>query len=725
MRIRASAAVLLTAGAVWGPAWCRPIGQAGLTAEYQVEISGEIRPSVVKRVTLSLGATETRSGREYQWFGLDATKADGRNFRVWLLSDGYPAATIEQARASLARYVFQEAGSAARDFRGALDGAPVLPSIGGWSYLLPRGGGAGEPFPASVRYLGHSYTRISLHPGIPAAPPANAAVLKLRPDMLVGPPSNRRQKDETRRYDDSEYEYQTLTRDDYRTMAAAGINCVNVNLEQAAWAEDLGVFYWNAEGQLPFPEFLYRPLYLGPVLFFDEPGVGTRDYVLRPRLNKDEAFRRAISPQAAFDAFRKRFRESMERGAPLAMMRGLAARKDVDPGDMKFAQRDLYTWETMVSTYAWQLSQDPHVPAAVVFEPPGHIGTARTIPEMNMTYGTQIPVGDPHALADILFGFLRGAARATGKDWGVSIYGSVPRADSGYWFTHAYDLGATRFHFWDNARLACVPFGEVLALSRLLREHAHNNPHRDLPRLRRSAEVAILLPPGYNLGHVYIGKGPMWGLGELNLERTNRDGVKYRTVMSNFFVEIERCLRLGVAFDLLWDLPATQPKDYREVVRVRENGKVEVTENGRTNVFDGARKPVRPGGDAPRLSVALSAVPQTRELLVTARARVTETTAPVYYTMGPDLTGIYHNEMVAFELYGPEPWDQRFLSPPQLRPTVRRQGAQADVDMQFPITRPGSYRLRAATVDLAGRTTVVWTPLVAAPDPATGHLQLK
>ncbi|MCX6623245.1 MAG: hypothetical protein NTY38_19705, partial [Acidobacteria bacterium] len=606
MRTQLPVAVILLTSAAASPAWSRSIGQPGLTAEYRVEASGELRGSLVKSVTLALGAVESRAGREYQWLGLDATKADGKGFRVWLLSDGYPAATIEQARAGTARYVIQEGGSPPRDFRNSVDDGAVLPSIGGWDCLFPRGEASAEPFPASVRYLGHRYSRASLRTSIPAAPPAEAAVLKLRPDLLVGPPSNRRQKDETRRYDESEYEFLTLTREDYRRMAANGVNCVSVNLEQSAWAEDLNLFYWGAEGRLPFPEFLYRSLYLGPALFLDEPAVTTRDYVLRSRLAKDEAFRKAISPQIAFDAFRERYREALGHGAPVALIGGLAARKEVDLGDMKFTQRNLYTWETMVSTYAWQMSQDPHVPEAVVFEPPGRIGTARTIPEMNMTYGTQLPVGNPEALTSIIFGFLRGAARATGKSWGVSIYGSVQRADTNFWFTRAYDLGATRFHFWDNAQLACVPFGEVLALSKLLRDHAGNNPHRDLARLRNAAEVAILLPPGYDLGHVYMGKGQLWGIGELNLERTNRAGVKYRTVMSNFFLEIERCIRLGVAYDLLWDLPAVQPKGYREVVRVREDGKVEVVENGRSTVVTGARKPERPAGSPPGLTVTVA-----------------------------------------------------------------------------------------------------------------------
>ena len=73
----------------------------------------------------------------------------------------------------------------------------------------------------------------------------------------------------------------------------------------------------------------------------------------------------------------------------------------------------------------YQLSQDPSVPEAMVFEPPGRIGTRRTMPEIDMTYGVQIPPDDPKALPAIIFGFLRGAARLTEKNWGVSIYGAV------------------------------------------------------------------------------------------------------------------------------------------------------------------------------------------------------------------------------------------------------------------------------------------------------------
>ena len=550
-------------------------------------------------------------------------------------------------------------------------------------------------------------------------------VVKVRPDVLVGPPSNRRQKDETRRYDETEYEFVTLTQQDYREMAASGVNCVYVNLEQSAWAEGLNLFYWGAEGRLPFPEFLYRSLYLGPALFLDEPAVSTRDYVLRARLSKDEAFRKAITPQIAFDAFRERYREALEKGAPggaqprpgRAQGRG-RRRHEISPAKpLHLGDHGQHLRLADVAGSARSRSRGLRA-SGTHRDRPHHSGDEYDLWHADTGGRSESPGGHPLRLP----AWSRAGHR---QSWGVSIYGSVQRADTNFWFTHAYDLGATRFHFWDNAQLACVPFGEVLALSKLLHDHSYNNPHRDLARLRSAAEAAILLPPGYDLGHVYMGKGQLWGIGELNLERTNRAGVKYRVVMSNFFLEIERCLRLGVAFDLLWDLPAVQPKGYREVVRVREDGKVEVMENGERTLLAGARTPQRPSGDPPRLAVTLAGEGTAGELDVTARARVEETTAPVYYTMGGDPTGIYHNAMVAFELYGPEEQDHRFLSPDRLRPRVKREGNFADVEMRFRISRPGSYRLRAATVDLAGRTTVVWKPLAAAKDSAGGKLQLQ
>jgi hypothetical protein len=690
----------------------------GWMARYIHVEDPNLRGSVVKSFTLAVDPVRQQEAGEGQWIRLDATKVNGDRYRIWLLSQGYPPLTLRAAQDTAKRYIVQEGDEPPTEFRGRFSGQAVLPRLGGWKYLWPRVSGQStsplqaEPDASEVDYLGHHYRRAALTESTSVEAPSNLRSIELISDVLVGLPHNTRQKEETRRYDDSDYELVRLTREDYREMIQAGMNCVRVDAEQLRWIADLNVYYWGVGGsEVPYPECLYRSSYLGPELFLDEPAVCTRDYVIRPRLAKEAAYRKNLTPQTVMAAFAEYFRRAIHEGAATSLLRGLKARPDVDLGTMIFRQENLFSWETMVCSAAYQLSQDTEVPAAMVFEPPGRVGTWRTLPELNMTYGCQLPVDDPKCLADIIYGFLRGAAKMTDKTWGMSIYGAVDRADAFWFMTHAYDLGATHFFFWDTARAACVPYQECLALARNLRAHVENYPDRDLEMLKGAAETAILLPPGYNLGHVHLGKGSLWGLGELNLERTNQFGIQYRVVMSNFFIEIENCFRWGVAFDLLWDLPGIIPTGYQEVIRIREDGKVEVRRDGQLTLLDHARTPTRPHGDSPELAVQLSATQGKAPLAITAQANVLQKSAPLFYTFGTDTEGIYRNAVVAWELYGPGEEDYRFLTPPGLKPNVHQVNRRYKVKTEFRLSRPGNYRLRAATVDRAGRTRVTWTPI--------------
>jgi hypothetical protein len=688
----------------------------GTTARYVHDGQGGAPEPVVSNFSLSCGTVEKATNGAYQWLLIDATKPDGNAYRVWLLTRGHPTNPRQDAAQEISRFILQRGSSRPQEFRDRYSGAPVLPSLGGWTHLFPRPSGPGETgvqwreFPPQTRFLGRNYRRESTNASTPVAAPADPKVFHLLPDLLVGLPSNTRQKDPTRRYDGSDYAYVRLTRADYQEMADAGINCVRVDKDQLPFVQDLDVFYWGlSAAELSFPECLYDSRYLGPTLFLDEPAVCTRDYVLRPRLAKDEAFRQAITPQLAFDAFREFYRKAWQEGAATTLFQALAGRHDVQ--EMRFLQENLFSWETMVSTAAYQLSQDERVPEAIVFEPPGRVGARRTLPELDMTYGCQIHTDNPNDFIDIVYGFLRGAARLTGKQWGTSIYGAVDRTDAFWFLTHAYNLGASRFFFWDNGQQACVPYPECLALARAIKMRAENYPARDLERLRQAAEVAILLPAGYNLGHVQLGKGNLWGLSEFNLERRNSSGVTYRTVMGNFFTEVERCLRLGIAFDLVGEFPGLPLlKGYREVVRIREDGLVEIIEGSHTTLLDHARVPARPPGAPPTLTVTVSPREGSEHAFV-ARAVATETSAPIFYTLGTDSHGVYHNAAVAWELYGTTEADHRFIMPPGLNPRVTRSGNTFEAQTEFQLTRPGTYRLRAATVDTAGRSTAVWTPI--------------
>ena len=690
-----------------------PIGKPGLTATYRHESEDSIPDSVVRTFTLALGPLEEKNYINFQWLHLQATKSNEEQFNVWLLTDGYPPANLSAARETTARYILQEGTNKPLEFLSKFSAEAVLPSLGAWKHLFPRTAASVSSydlFAKQVELLGNTYLLEKLDDSEKMTQPIDIKTLELLPDVLIGVPHNTKQKDETRRYDDSDYELTRLTQNDYNQMIKAGMNCLRVDKEQAGWINCRNVFYWGiGVKELNYPECLYRSNYLGPVLFLDEPAVCTRDHVIRPRLRKDQEYRESITPQIVLDEFRNYFYQAKYKRNPTVLLRGLSSRPDVDPGEMEFLQQNLYTWETMISSALHQLGEGNSAPpSAMVFEPPGRIGTLRTLPEMNMAYLCQIPVDNPKNLIGIIYGFLRGAARLTNKGWGTSIYGQVDRADS-YWFlTHAYDLGASRFFFWDTHRLACVPFNECLALAKNLRAHAESYPYRDLRKLRQAAEVAILLPAGYNLGHVYMGRGNLWGLGELNLERENREGVKYRTVMGNFFTEIERCIRMGVAYDLFWDIEGYEFPGYREVVRIREDGKVTVQVDGRKILHNGPRIPNRPEGNPQQLTVELSNETGKAPLEVSARAILTEGSSPVYYTLGANPKGIYRNVKVFWELYGPNEEDYRFLNDWSQKPRICDEGTETKVDIKFNISRPGSYRLRAATVDLVGRTVVIW-----------------
>ena len=701
-----------------------PLGEPGRTATYRHESENPLPNTVVKNLTVAIGSVQEVKGVLHQWLCLRATKVTGEKFAVWLLGENLPSESLKIARVTTSRYVLQIGDDIPLEFRDRFTKQPVLPSLGAWQYLFPRPVDETEDnnlFPQTVKYLGHTYQLAHISDlSESAAPPENPQLLSLRPDVLIGPPSNTRQKDETRRYDLSDYELIRLTEADYDEMIAAGINCVRVDTEQVEWVKNRGVFYWGIDAAtLGYPECLYRSNYLGPAIFMDEPAVCTRDHVLRPKLEADTDFRKAITPQLAFEAFQNYFHTAKYDGAPARLCKGLETHPDVDLGDMQFLQENLYTWDTIISSAVYQLSEgNTAFPIAIVFEPPGRVGTMRTLPEMNMTYRCQIPIDNPKNLASILYGFLRGAARQTDKGWGMSIYGQVHRADTFWLQTHAYDLGARHFHYWDNYQLACVPYSEILALSRNLSAHVESHPHRNLDALRKAAEIAILLPPGYNLGHVEMGRGNLWGVGELNLERCNREGIKYRTVMHNFFTEIERAIRLGVAFDLLWDLAELQLSDYREVVRIREDGKVEVYEGHGMTLHDGARTPTRPAGIPPTLTIDVS-IPQTdASFEVRACATVTEGSASVYYTRGADENGIYNNEIVLWELFGPAEEDYRFLNREHSEIRTIQTESVTEVEIRFRLKHPGNYRLRAATVDMAGRTAVAWNTITVSSEEA-------
>jgi hypothetical protein len=67
---------------------------------------------------------------------------------------------------------------------------------------------------------------------------------------------------------------------------------------------------------------------------------------------------------------------------------------------------------------------------------------------------------------------------------------------------------------------------------------------------------------------------------------------------------------------------------------------------------------------------------------------------------------VYPNVIVLWELYGPNEEDYRVLSGRSINTSSAVK--EATVEVRFTAMRPGNYRLRTATTDLAGRSSVDW-----------------
>ena len=331
-----------------------PLGEPGQVATYQHESPDRLPSAVVETFTVTIGAVEEIADRMYQWMCLRVTKANGEKFTVWLLTEKLPSDDLTVASETTSRYILQTQNDRPLEFQNKFTGKPILPALGAWQYLFPKSADKttqNELFPQTAKYLGHTYHLTHISDSGESAEPPDTHILYLCPDALIGPPSNTRQKDETRRYDMSDYELIPLTAADYDEMIVAGINCVRVDEKQVKWVESRNVFYWGIDAAaLGYPECLYRSNYLGPAIFMDEPAVCTRDHVLRPKLEADPAFRKALTPQLAFEAFQDYFHTAKYDGAPTRLCKGLEAHSDVDLGNMKFLQQNLYVWETMISS---------------------------------------------------------------------------------------------------------------------------------------------------------------------------------------------------------------------------------------------------------------------------------------------------------------------------------------------------------------------------------------
>ncbi len=669
-------------------------GSPGDFATYALPVTEGVGASQVVGLKISWGDWEGGA----QWLRLEMEKAEGEIFGCWMKLRHYPSPDRDRAEKTILRFIFQESDSPALEYVSSETGMALLPGHGYWPFLMPRAVDDRERsfvFPSRVMLLGHLMHRSSVGIDVPiSVPEANRIVPPLH--LEIGAKYDTRDKGSERRFDRSKVETERYQASDYPVRLAAGQTTFNVPAEHVDLVRFHDVFYSGDNPKtMKIPEALYRSNYLGPNPdYLDEPAVRT-SFALQDELEKAPGLSSEVSVESVFKRFQDVFHHSSKQDRPLRFQRALASRSDFDLGAMSAERENMWSWEVHLSSGAYQLSaNEKGAPSGIVYE--GRSASSRDLALFNSGTGAQIPTHDQEAWLDMVFGMMRGAARTTGKDWGIAIYGQFQVPEVYRALTYAYDLGASYFLFWTGDRGHHVPYSEQLAYSKFIRTYAQQHPDRDLDRLKRAAEVIILFPPGYTL----LSKEPMWWVEPLNYEKRNSSGLQIREVLSRVAAEIERCFRQGVSYDLAWDLDQLDLSGYREIIRVKPDGRVLVKTRGEESEFNTPRWPIRPEGEAPGLEVALSTHEGEAPLFLVAEAKVTEKLSPVYFSPQHDEKGVWRNTKVIWQLYGPGPDRYRNVS------------SQVDADsgiLALELEEPGLYRLRASVVDRAGRTSVRWT----------------
>ena len=227
-----------------------PVGNPGQQLVYSLSKSDKPAGSVVSTLDLTVGETEQVNGKPFQWLQLTATKENSETFSCWMLCSEYPSKNVKSAESHIARFILQQGHLQPVEFTHYKTKKAVLPTTGAWEYLLPRSEKTNPvvSLAKTVHFLGHEYKLEKRGQSDKVVLPADPHVVTLSPDLITGVPHNTRQKDETRRYDESDYEYIRLTKTDYMDMIEAGLNCFRVDAEQVKWIERSDVYYWGIGG---------------------------------------------------------------------------------------------------------------------------------------------------------------------------------------------------------------------------------------------------------------------------------------------------------------------------------------------------------------------------------------------------------------------------------------------------------------------------------------------
>ncbi len=547
--------------------------KAGAWAKYKMlstyTYRGEKPP--LETVVFRIGPSELHDGRPLCWWQMDCQKTGGGSFSVRILSDRVPMLCQERFLLDIRRYILKEGEESPVEYVDEESGGPLLPllldavedDLAPWPCWSSSFAG---PFSAQGTLLGQMLVlwESSAEGEFPLW--EDTLVLNLDPGLLIGTGRNFRDTLDQRITGPENYPYRRFTKEEYDEMIEAGVNYFTVDPEQAEWIRRRPVFYeqGNLKGTA-FPEILYRSNYMGAVQFVDEPAC----YIY----GDDDAKKGAKRPADLAELLTLRvFRTLTAGGRSYSSLRLEKCFRDAgfNLGYMQIVEPDIPIWETLIHTSFDQLKSG--AASGII-----HEGRYRLDPfRANFKrIGIEAEWLEAKEMLLYHYAFLRGAARAWGTDWGMSIYGQADPAISPLAITLAYDLGARYVWYWTSDHGHHMPYREQLELTRQLRAHQKAHPRKSRDELREAAKVAIALPHGYAID---LGFGPLWASNDFAMDKPNEVGVPYGDVVRAAVKEALAYLKKGESFDFIFDSPGFLPTGYQRVNYVTLDSDVEVVE---------------------------------------------------------------------------------------------------------------------------------------------------
>lgn len=526
---------------------------ASRQADYLVSSSMEGQLPYARALRVSIGDREIVEGVAYTWWEMTVLTSEGRRFGVRMLSERVPMANSADV-GEIARYIYRDEAGNVIEYRDGASGGALLPRISFREGFLPHASKCAsyrDGFASTGAFMGHVLSRAARLDELESVTFDAAQVLTLRTDLILMAQSMIRgigdqpevMPEAVAGFPPSQ-ETRPCTLEEYERLRQAGFNLFGVGPQQLSWAQMKPVFYISDP---TFSDSFYRSNWRGGRPYLDEP---------MTRLGwSGELPGRPSGPEQVAEALRQRVASSLL----------LRDRRISLPWGVILGTLDLYyprcpSWETEYNSAWYQLAGGA---SGIVHE--GRYSRDRYGWDTHELFGSEGNESlDINVQMDCICAFLRGAARAHGGDWGISLY---PEGDADLRvpaMLRAYNLGARYIWFWTHHPQMSYELQEQLA--RALMEHAQRHPRGDLGAVNNSAKVGVVLPRGYAFS--WFGS---WGM---EREALSPGGTSYGDISAAALWEGVICSKRGIPFDFLVDEPFIRDLGYQRLVFVHTDGSV-------------------------------------------------------------------------------------------------------------------------------------------------------